>query len=95
MKNALREFKPTLLNSKEVLNFYAEYINGKYIAFNPKLKRLKAIAISLVISILKKIISSLNFKIKALFVRVWGLKTMRVKKFLHSPFPPFYTLKLN
>lgn len=40
VKNALREFKPTLLNSKEVLNFYAEYINGKYIAFNPKLKRL-------------------------------------------------------
>ncbi|EJB92836.1 hypothetical protein HPHPH18_1841 [Helicobacter pylori Hp H-18] len=40
MKNALREFKPTLLNSKEVLNFYAEYINGKYIAFNLKLKRL-------------------------------------------------------
>ncbi|MBH0303840.1 VirB4 family type IV secretion/conjugal transfer ATPase [Helicobacter pylori] len=39
VKNALREFKPTLLNSKEVLNFYAEYINGKYIAFNPKLKR--------------------------------------------------------
>ncbi len=40
VKNALKEFKPTLLNSKEVLNFYAEYINGKYIAFNPKLKRL-------------------------------------------------------
>ncbi|WP_231228403.1 VirB4 family type IV secretion/conjugal transfer ATPase [Helicobacter pylori] len=40
VKNALREFRPTLLNSKEVLNFYAEYINGKYIAFNPKLKRL-------------------------------------------------------
>ncbi|WQR81630.1 VirB4 family type IV secretion/conjugal transfer ATPase [Helicobacter pylori] len=40
VKNVLREFKPTLLNSKEVLNFYAEYINGKYIAFNPKLKRL-------------------------------------------------------
>ncbi|MGL2675519.1 FtsK/SpoIIIE domain-containing protein [Helicobacter pylori] len=40
VKNALKEFKLTLLNSKEVLNFYAEYINGKYIAFNPKLKRL-------------------------------------------------------